>query len=167
MIGRWPVDSRCVQPQRDSNVLSQALKMVRRLRGMTATAVARQMQMPLRTYERFEAGGDRLNLNYIRRFAAATNSDANAIVMAVLVGSPALARRSADNKLVTTVTIGGGRFNALLGDDIARLDARAIILAVCAMYDDLIAEHDRQQLAVRWLEQGARELPQTPLGGGR
>ena len=156
------MDSRCVQPQGDGDVLSQALKMVRRHRGMTAIAVAKQMQVPLRTYERFEAGGNRLNLDYIRRFAVATKSDANAIVMAVLIGSPSLARHSADNKLVTTVTIGSARFNALLGEDIARLDARAIILAVCAMYDDLIAEHDRQQLASRWLEQGARELPQPP-----
>lgn len=155
------MDSRCVQPQGDGDVLSQALKMVRRHRGMTAIAVAKQMQVPLRTYERFEAGGNRLNLDYIRRFAVATKSDANAIVMAVLIGSPALARRSADNKLVTTLAIGGQRLDALLGDDISKLDARAIILAVCAMYDDLLAENDRQQLAVRWLEQGVSELAQV------
>ena len=80
--------SRRMQPQRDSDVLSQALKLVRRHRRMTRAVVAQGMQMALRTYDRFEAGGRSLNLDYIHRFAAATRSDPHAIVMAVAVGSP-------------------------------------------------------------------------------
>jgi hypothetical protein len=159
--------SRRMQPQRDSDVLSQALKLVRRHRRMTRAVVAQGMQMALRTYDRFEAGGRSLNLDYIHRFAAATRSDPHAIVMAVAVGSPELALRCADNKLVTALTIGGQRFNALLGDDIAGLEARPIILAVCAMYDALLAESDRQQAATRWLENGVTDLAQVRPAPGR
>lgn len=146
------------QPQRDNDVLSRALKLVRRHRGMTARAVAKAMHMPLRTYERFEAGGSRLNIDYIHRFAAATRSDPHAVIMAVAIDSPELAWRSADNKLVTALTIGGKRLNGLLGDGIAKLDGRTVILAVCAMYDDLLAENERQEMAARWLEKGVAEL---------
>lgn len=159
--------SKRMQPQRDSDVLSQALKLVRRHRRMTRAVVAQGMQMALRTYDRFEAGGRSLNLDYIHRFAAATRSDPHAIVMAVAVGSPELALRCADNKLVTALTIGGQRFNALLGDDIAGLEARPIILAVCAMYDALLAESDRQQAATRWLENGVTDLAQVRPAPGR
>ena len=159
--------SRRLQSPRDNDVLSQALKMIRRHRGMTAAQVARAMGMAMRTYERFEAGGIRLNTDYIHRFAAATNSDPHAIIMAVAVGAPELARHCADNKLVTALTIGGQRLNALLGDRIAKLEARTIILAVCAMYDDLLAESDRQQLAARWLEQGVDELSTARPRPGR
>lgn len=161
------MNSKRIQPKRDNDVLSQALKMVRRHRGMTAAAVAKAMHMPLRTYERFEAGGSRLNIDYIHRFASATHSDPHAIIMAVAIGSPELAWRSADNKLVTTLTIGGQRLNALLGDGIAQLDARAIILAVCAMYDDLLAEDDRQQMAARWLDKGVTDLALSRPRPGR
>ncbi|MBB1180377.1 helix-turn-helix domain-containing protein [Brevundimonas aurantiaca] len=156
-----------MQPQRDNDVLSQALKLVRRHRGMTAAAVARAMRMALRTYQRFEAGGRSLNLDYIHRFAVATRSDPQAIIMAVAIGSPDLAWRCADNKLITALTIGGQRFNALLGDDIAGLEARPIILAVCAMYDALLAESDRQQAAARWLENGVTDLAQVRPAPGR
>lgn len=44
------MDSMRRQPQRDNDVLSRALKLVRRHRGMTARAVAKAMHMPLRTY---------------------------------------------------------------------------------------------------------------------
>ena len=161
------MNSRSVQPKRDTDVLSKALKMVRRHRGMTAAAVATAMRIPLRTYERFEAGGSRLNIDYVHRFAAATNSDPHAIILGVLIGSPELARRSADNKLVTTLAIGGQRLNNMLGDGIAHLDARAIIVAVCTMYDDLLAESDRQQIAARWLEKGVTDLSRARPKPGR
>ena len=42
---------------------------------MTTTQVAEAMQMALRTYERFEAGDGRLNIDYVHRFAAATSKN--------------------------------------------------------------------------------------------
>lgn len=52
--------------RRDSEVLSLAVKLIRRDRKLTAAEVAERMRTPLRTYERFEAGGSRLNVDYIR-----------------------------------------------------------------------------------------------------
>jgi len=147
-----------VKVRRDGDLLSEALKLVRRHRGLTAPQVASAMRMALRTYERFEAGGSRLNVDYIHRFAVATNSDPYAIIMAVAVGSPELARRCADNKLVTTLTIGAQRLDHLIGDRMQFLEARAIIVAVCAMFDQLVAHSDEQQLATRWLKTGEADL---------
>ena len=147
-----------VKVRRDGDLLSEALKLVRRHRGLTAPQVASAMRMALRTYERFEAGGSRLIVDYIHRFAVATNSDPYAIIMAVAVGSPELARRCADNKLVTTLTIGAQRLDHLIGDRMQFLEARAIIVAVCAMFDQLVAHSDEQQLATRWLKTGEADL---------
>ena len=147
-----------VKVRRDGDLLSEALKLVRRHRGLTAPQVASAMRMALRTYERFEAGGSRLNVDYIHRFAVATNSDPYAIISAVAVGSPELARRCADNKLVTTLTIGAQRLDHLIGDRMQFLEARAIIVAVCAMFDQLVAHSDEQQLATRWLKTGEADL---------
>lgn len=147
-----------MSPSHDNDLLAQALKLIRRHRGLTAAEVASTMGMPLRTYERFEAGGSRLNVDYIHRFAAATNCDPYAIIMAVAVGSPELARRCADNKLVTTLTIGAQRLDLLLGDRMQALEAREVILAVCAMFDQLVASSDRREQAGLWLAQGVDDL---------
>lgn len=161
------MNGRVVQPRRDSVLLSQSLKLIRRHRRMTAADVARAMATPLRTYERFEAGEGRLNIDYIHRFAAATDSDPYAILMAVAIGSPELARRCADNKLVTTLTIGAQRFDRALGDRIQGLEARTVIDAVCTLYDDLAGECGDQLRAARWLEAGMSDLSATRPRPGR
>ena len=152
-----PVNTKA-KVRRDGDLLSEALKLVRRHRGMTAPQVAASMRMALRTYERFEAGDSRLNVDYIHRFAGATNSDPYAIIMAVTVGSPELARRCADNKLITTLTIGAQRLDHLLGEQMQSLEARAIIVAVCGMFDQLVTHSDEQQIASRWLKTGEADL---------
>lgn len=162
-----PVSSSPVEAKRDNDLLSLALKLVRRHRGMTAAEVALAMQMALRTYERFEAGGSRLNIDYVHRFAIATNSDPYAIIMAVAIGSPELAPRCADNKLITTLTIGARRFDHVLGDRIHDLEARTVIATVCDMFDDLVAHSDEQQLATRWLNRGVADLSSVRPKPGR
>ena len=154
-------------PRRDNDLLSSALKLIRRSRGLTALEVARRMRMALRTYERFEAGDSRLNVDYIHRFAVATDSDPYAIIMAVAVGSPEFARRCADNKLVTTPTVGMQRFDQILGDRIQSLEARAIIDAVCAMFDRLMIDSVDQQRAALWLEKGVSDLSSIRPKPGR
>ncbi|MBB5740792.1 MULTISPECIES: helix-turn-helix domain-containing protein [Brevundimonas] len=154
-------------PRRDNDLLSLALKLIRRHRGLTALEMAQKMQMPLRTYERFEAGGSRLNIDYVHRFAAATDSDPYAIIMAVAIGSPELALRCADNKLVTTLTVGAQRFDQILGDRIQALEARAIIDAVCTMFDQLLIDSADQQRAAQWLERGVSDLSSIRPKPGR
>lgn len=154
-------------PRRDSELLSLALKAIRRRRDMTAAQVARAMSMPLRTYERFESGDGRLNIDYVHRFAGATNSDPHAIVMAVAIGSPNLARRCADNKLITILTIAAQRFDALLGDRVATLEPRVVIMAVCAMFDELADHAAEQKTLENWIDQGLDDLAKARPKPGR
>ncbi|MDP3406304.1 MAG: XRE family transcriptional regulator [Brevundimonas sp.] len=134
---------------------------------MTAADVASAMRMALRTYERFEAGGSRLNIDYVHRFANATDSDPYAIILAVAIGSPELARRCADNKLVTTLVIGARRFDQAMGDRIHQLEARSVILSVCAMFDELATHSDEQQQADQWLKRGVSDLSSVRPKPGR
>ncbi len=152
------MSQRATQARRDGDLLSQALKLVRRYRGLTAVEVAAAMHMPVRTYERFEAGEGRFNVDYVHRFAAATDSDPHAITMAVDVGSPDLAWRSADNKLITVMTIGAQRFNADCGDLLHLLEARDGISVVTAMFQQLRQLAEARAVAARWLEDGAADL---------
>ena len=73
---------------RDGAVLSQALSAIRKDRGLTLRETARAMHMATRTYQRFEAGDTKVNLDHIHRFAQATRSDPSAIFMAISIASP-------------------------------------------------------------------------------
>ena len=61
------------KPMSDARLIGQAARAVRRARNMTAQQVATAMNLPLRTYEYFEAGTGRVNQDYVQRFAVATN----------------------------------------------------------------------------------------------
>lgn len=83
------------------------------------------------------------------------------------VGSPEFALRGADNKLATILAVGLQRFNYILGDRIQTLDARAIINAVCAMYEELLREGGEQQRAAAWLDLGLTDLAMLRPKPGR
>ncbi|MNS08352.1 Asparagine synthase [compost metagenome] len=102
----------------DGALLSAAIRAVRRLRGMSSRDTAEAMHMPLRTYQRFESGETRPNLDHIHRFARATRSDPHALVMAVAIGAPELAVRTVENHLATIITVGLQTFNRTQGDRI-------------------------------------------------
>ena len=142
----------------DGALLSAALKSVRKHRGLSTTEVAGAMNMPLRTYERFEAGETRLNLDHIHRFATATRSDAHAILLAVAAGSPELARRCADNQLGTILLIALQRFDLTMGDAIQSLEAREVITAVIGLFDGLSAATSGKDVAADWIAEGASRL---------
>jgi transcriptional regulator with XRE-family HTH domain len=145
-------------PPRDGELLSAAVKAVRRHRGLTTAEVAAAMNMALRTYERFESGATRLNLDHVHRFAAATNSDPYALILAVVIGSPEFARRSADNKMATILTIAVQRFDRTIQDRLLDLDARTLITAVTGMFDTLLDGDETSEQAQAWLQTGAAEL---------
>ena len=63
-------------------LLAAALRAVRRARGMRATDVALAMGLPLRTYQHFEEGAGPFDLERIRQFADATDSDPFASLVA-------------------------------------------------------------------------------------
>lgn len=151
----------------DGALLSAAIRAVRRLRGMSSSEVASAMNMPLRTYQRFEAGEARPNLDHIHRFARATRSDPHALAMAVSIGAPELAARAADNQLVTTITVGLQTYNRTQGDRIADLDLRTIVSAVTAMFDRLAEANAAQSEARAWIRSGQDALDKSRPKPGR
>lgn len=155
------------EPPHDGALLSSAVKAVRRHRGMTTAEVAEAMNMALRTYERFESGATRLNLDHIHRFAAATDSDPHAFMLALMIGSPELARRCADNKMGTILTVAVQRFDRTLQDRLLDLDARSLIGAVTGMFDTLLDGDETREQARAWLETGAADLLSTRPKPGR
>ncbi|OHC95332.1 MAG: hypothetical protein A2792_04185 [Sphingomonadales bacterium RIFCSPHIGHO2_01_FULL_65_20] len=125
---------------------------------MTTAEVASAMNMALRTYERFESGATRLNLDHIHRFAAATNSDPYALILSVVIGSSELARRCADNKMATILTVAIQRFDQAIQDRLMDLDARTLITAITGMFDTLLDGDETSEQAQAWLQTGAAEL---------
>lgn len=151
--------------QSQNETLSAALRLIRAHRRMKSADVARGMNMALRSYEHFEAGGGRINLERVHRFAEVTDSDPHAIMAALALGSPAFALRCADNKLMTIFTVAVQEFDAEVGDAIAELDARTIINTFTKALKDLAVQSVRRDSAAdAWLEQRLRRLV-SPANG--
>ena len=157
-----------LEQQRDGKLLSAALKAIRKHRGMNAEEVARAMNMPLRTYEHFEAGAGRMNLNYVHRFCAVTDSDPSAVLAAVAIGSPEFARRCADNKLMMIFTIALQEFDRAMGDRTRELEARDLIAAFGAVFEKLESDsRGREEAVSEWLQAGAERLREKRPKPGR
>jgi transcriptional regulator with XRE-family HTH domain len=137
------------------------LKTIRRLRGLSRVEVAKAMGMPLRSYDHFESGRGRLNIDRIHKVADILNADPFALLMAVEIGSPAFAVRCADNKLMVVLTMALQEFDARSADDIPRLDPRTLIAAFTAAFDDLARQaRDRDAVLADWMSD------KTARGGG-
>lgn len=143
---------------RDGQLLSAAIKGVRKLRGLTTREVAARMNMSLRSYQRFEAGTTRFNLDHIHRFANATQSDPYAIINAVAIAAPGFAIDSADNKLGTILTVGVEKFYESHGVRIADLDTRTLVGAVTALFDRLAQAIVHPDPTKTWLDTGRAAL---------
>jgi transcriptional regulator with XRE-family HTH domain len=156
------------QQVRDGQVLSESLKSIRRLRGLSAVEVSGSMNISLRTYQDFEAGRGRLNEDYVHRFARATNSDPHAILHAVKIGSPQFAVWCADNKFLTVFEIELQRFDETMGERIRSLEPRELIIAISTMFSLLESEsRNRESDAKTWLEQGQAAISRRRPKPGR
>jgi len=139
--------------QSQSETLSSALRLIRAHRRMKSADMAEAMGMALRSYEHFEAGRGRINLERIHRFAEVTDSDAYAILAALALGSPHFALRTADNKLMTILTVALQEFDEELGDVIAELDGRTLINTFTKAMKDLALQSVRRDSAANaWLQ---------------
>lgn len=143
---------------RDGRLLSEAVRRVRRHRGMTVAETAAAMHVSLRTYQRFEGGETRLNLDHLHRFATATQSDPHALLLAIAIGAPAFAVHCADNKLGAVMTIALQKLEETLGDRLAELDTRSLVSAATALIDRLSDQVLKPDPATLWLEQGHADL---------
>lgn len=145
--------------------LAQALKGIRRRRGLRPAEVADALGIAPRSYEHFESGRGRLNVDRVRRVAEILDADPVAILIALEIGSPAFAVRCADNKLATLLTMALETFDAAAKDDIARLDTMTLYSAFSRMFGEL-AIHAREQdaLVERWKTEKGRPGPDPEDG---
>ncbi len=150
----------------DSAVLSAAIRGIRRLRGLSSAETAAGMNLALRTYQDFEAGRGRLNIDYIHRFCQFVDADPDAIIASLAIGSPDFAIRCSANKLMRIVMIGVQQLNQQLGDKLATLEARTIVASVNASVADLV-EETLDGDAAAWLEAGEQELRRARPKPGR
>lgn len=147
----------------EARLIGLAARAVRRARGMTAQQVADAMGLPLRTYEYFEAGQGRVNLEYIHRFATATNCDPYALVLGPGLGSTEFARRTADTKMILIFLIALGEFETRMGDRMITLDPRALIEAFTEAFRKVEAEsRAREEETESWLDAGRDRLAGKP-----
>jgi len=141
--------------------LSLVLRALRRRRGLRPADVAEALQMPQRSYEHFEGASGRLKVRRVHEFAEFTDSDGFAILASLALGSPEFALRCADNKLMTILMMALQDFDAKVGDDIARLDARTLIGAFTRVFDELAEAADRgDSFVAAW--RGQRQLRGLP-----
>lgn len=154
------------QDEINAALLATAMRSIRLARRMRTSEIARELGMPLRTYEHLEAGRGRITYDKIVRFAEVTNSDPVAILLAVPLRSAEFAVRCADNKLATILTIALRELNDELGDDIEFLEAGTLIGGFTRVTKDL-RDHvaNRDLFAENWLKEnsskvdGARHTP--------
>ena len=117
------------RPRSQNEILASALRLIRLYRRMKPAEVAEAMGMAKRSYEHFEAGKGKINLERIHRFAEATDSDPYAIIDCMALGSPEFAVRCADNKAMLALRVVTQEFDEEVGDAIMELDTRSIINA--------------------------------------
>ena len=128
-------------------LLPRILKGLRRLRDRRAADVAAALDMPIRSFEHFESGKGRLNIERVHQVAEVLDADPHAILAALEMRSPAFALRCADNKLMTILMMSLQDFDARAGDSIARLDPLTLIQAFTQLFDQLAAHAEAQQAA--------------------
>lgn len=154
-------------PRSQSEILGTALRLIRIHRRMKPIEVADAMGMAKRSYEHFEAGKGKINLERIHRFATATDSDPYAIIDCLALGSPEFAVRCADNKAMIALRVVLQEFDEETGDAIMDLDTRSIINAFTKNLKDLAMQAVRRDDAAKdWLEQRLGRLVRPSSGDG-
>ncbi|MGH6910106.1 MAG: helix-turn-helix domain-containing protein [Phenylobacterium sp.] len=120
--------------------LSQALRRLRRLRRRSPGDMADAMGMQRRTYEYFEAGRGKINVDRIHQFAKILDVDPYAILAAIEIRSPDFAVACAEHKLMTLFMVNLQEFDANAGKAIARLNAATIVSGLTRIFDALTRE---------------------------
>jgi hypothetical protein len=131
--------------------MSATLAAVRRHRRMKVSEAAAAMDMPLRTYQHFEAGLGRPNLEHLLTFATVTDSDPVGLIAAILLQSPEIAVRSADNKMLSIFLFSVQDFHAAVGERAAGPTAARLIAAFREMFEGLQDELRQGDAAKAWI----------------
>lgn len=147
------------EQKRDGELLSTALKLIRKHRGLTAIEVAQALNMFIRTYENFENGRTRLNLDYIHRFCRVTDSDPYAVQLSVMLGAPQFAVDCADNKMASVLLLALRENYASSPQTLPAVQMRDAMAIFREMFDRLRDETaKREEDTSAWLEDGLNAL---------
>ena len=120
--------------------LPAVLRQLRTFRGRSAQSVAKAMGIPLRTYQLFEAGHQRLQVELIFRFAQVLEADPYAVLLGVMLDMPGLAVSCADNKLATALLLELKVFHETTGPSTSSLRTTRLLQSFRAMFDGLALE---------------------------
>ncbi|WP_374346539.1 helix-turn-helix domain-containing protein [Phenylobacterium sp.] len=140
-------------------MLAVALKAIRESRRLRIADMARLMDMAPRSYEHFEAGRGKFDLDKLQKFAEVTDSDPFAILASVMLKDPEFAVRTADNKPMVVFMLALRDFNNDLRDDIALIEPRLFVGAFRRVFQELV-EHvrNRDLTAENWLDAAASRV---------
>jgi transcriptional regulator with XRE-family HTH domain len=130
--------------------LARTVKALRRRRGLTAADVAVALGMPLRSYEHFEAGRTRINVDRIHQVCEMLDADANAVLAAIELDAPNFAVHCADNKLMSLLLIALQEFEKTCGSAMVQLDPSTLMEVFSRTFQDL-AEQARKRAALSTL----------------
>ncbi|MGK2912334.1 MAG: helix-turn-helix domain-containing protein [Sphingobium sp.] len=134
------------------DILSNALRGIRRKRSLKTAEVARRMAMAQRSYEMFEAGTGRVTMERIMAFAEATDSDPFALLLAVPFQSAQFAIDCADTKLAMIMVMSLQEFSNDRASDIVFLEPPNIIGAFQRLFNELGAKlDDNEAFLSKWL----------------
>jgi hypothetical protein len=102
--------------------------------------MADAMGMQRRTYEYFEAGRGKINVDRIHQFAKILDVDPYAILAAVEIRSPGFAVACAEHKLMTVLMVNLQEFDANASAAVANLNTATIVTGFTHMFDALARE---------------------------
>lgn len=135
-----------------ARILTHSLRAIRKKRGMTASAIAAALGMPLRTYQEFESGRGPLTHGRLFAFAEATDSDPFALLLGAIFAQPDLALECADTKFCMIMMIYFEEFARERGGDIAYLDPPNLAGGFDRLFKDFGAVlDDRERFLENWL----------------
>ena len=140
--------------------LSAVLRQLRAFRGRSARSVAKAMGIPLRTYQLFESGHQRLQVDLIFRFAEALQADPYPVLLGVMLARPGPPGSCADNNLATALLLELKAFHETAGASTSSLRTTHLLKAFRAMFDGLALEAATERDA------GRRLLAETNLKDG-
>lgn len=148
-----------VELERQKELISRTLKLVRGVRRLKAPAVAKAMGLARRTYYSFEAGKGDFSFARIWRFADATGADPMAILYAIINGEPEIAVRCMENQGASIGAASFMRFNDRVGDRMTNLASSFWIEALKRPYDSLEEQIEKRDLSTeRWLAENLPKL---------
>ncbi len=145
-------------------LLSAAMKSVRRKRGLRSADVAMRMGIPRRTYEYVEAGQGGLTYERLISFGKATDSDPYGLLAALATATPEFAAWVSDNKLAFVIQSILREFAETLGEQVAQIDAMTAVAifsrAATELVDEVRGRAEREQL---WMS----EQMESDRAGGK